>query len=158
MLKTIFPVLCLAAFIGLTAVIGSGQAKRTSVAAAEVTGTFRYSFPAKFKGSSSDIKILALGGGKIRVAFDLVYPHFDSQGELTANLGTADGIAAISGDTAVYESSESGPCRITIRFIKPGTIRVDQDVTDADCGFGYNVTASGTYRKVSSKKPKFVKQ
>lgn len=134
----------------------NAQTGRKSVPAAEVNGTFRYTFTAKkFKGSSSDIKIWALGGGKLKVGFDLIYPHLDGKGNLTANTGEGGGEASISGDTAVFESKEFGTCKITIKFVRPGTINVGQEGTDADCGFGHNVTADGTYKKVSSKSPKF---
>ena len=128
---------------------------RDSVSATEVNGTFRMNFKGKFSDQSNEIKILALGGGKIRVAMDLLYPYTLSDGERTAHLGNLEGEASISADTAVYKSAEFGPCLITIKFVKPGTINVIQNSVDGDCGFGHNVTASGTYRKVSGKKPKF---
>jgi hypothetical protein len=156
MTKSNFLILAILALIAFGSVAAIAQTGRKSVPAAEVNGTFRYTFTAKkFKGSSSDIKIWALGGGKLKVGFDLIYPHLDGQGNLTANTGTGEGQATITGDTAVYESAEYGQCKITIKFVTPGTIKVDQDGTDANCGFGFNVTASGTYKKVSSKKPKF---
>ena len=133
------------------------QKPRASVSAAEVTGTFKQRFGGKFKGSSSDIKILSIGKGKLRVAFDLIYPFVDGTGELSANVGEADGEATIEGDTAVFKSSEygEGGCRIEIKFVKPGIIRVNQVGDSIGCGFGFNVSADGTYRKTSSKKPKF---
>ena len=112
-------------------------------------------FKGKFKDNSNDIKILALGGGRIRVAMDLLYPYTLSGGERSANLGDLDGEAMIAGDTAVFQSNEFGECRITIRFVKPGTIKVTQNAPVGNCGFGHNVSAEGTYRKVSSKKPTF---
>ena len=132
-----------------------GQTTRKSVSAAEVTGTFRHNFTGKFRGSSSEVKIVSIGKGKLKVAFDLVYPYEIGDGELSANTGTAEGEAAIEGDTAVYSSTEFGPCRITIKFVKLGQIKVTQEGADADCGFGHNVMADGAYRKVSSAKPKF---
>ena len=149
--------LMFAAFVltGSATLTVDAQTGRKSVSGKEVTGTFRYTFAGKFRGSSSDIKILALGHGKVRLGFELVYPHLDGHGDLTANMGYGGGDIPISGDTAVYNSDEFGPCTITIRFVKPGTIKVTQEGSDADCGFGHNVMAGGTYRKVSSKKPKF---
>ncbi|MFT3744132.1 MAG: hypothetical protein QM785_07545 [Pyrinomonadaceae bacterium] len=128
---------------------------RASVPASEVNGTFRMNFTGKFKGNSNDIKILALGGGKVRVAMELVYPYKMQNGDLMANMGELDGEAAITGDTATYFSTEFGKCTITIKFVTPGTIKVEQDGTDSDCGFGHNVMATGTYKKVTSKKPTF---
>lgn len=131
------------------------QASRASVPASEVNGTFRYNFTGKYKGSSSEIKILALGKGRLKVAFDLVYPYTDGTGELSANIGQATGIATISADTAVYKSSEYGECTITIKFVKPGTISVDQEGDWSSCGFGHNVSAAGKYTRVSKLNPMF---
>jgi hypothetical protein len=130
------------------------QISRASVPASEVNGTFRYNFTGKYRGSSSEIKILALGKGKLKVAFDLVYPYTTGTGELMANIGQAAGIATITGDTAVYKSNEFGECTITIKFVKPGTISVDQEGASS-CGFGHNVMAAGKYTRVSKLKPTF---
>ena len=142
---------CLMAFSSFTA----AQRSRASVPASEVNGTFRHSFAGKFKGSSSEIKILALGGGKLHIAMELIYPYTMANGELMANTGELDGQAKIEGDTAIYTSAEFGKCTITIKFVAPGTIKVSQEGTDSGCGFGFNVSSDGTYKKVSSKKPKF---
>lgn len=131
------------------------QASRARVSAAEVNGTFRMNFRGKYKDMSNEIKVLALGGGKIRIALDLIYPYTLSNGEITGNRGSLDGEASIEGDTAIYRSEEFGECEITIKFVRPGTLTITQNGSDADCGFGRNVTSEGSYRKVSSKKPKF---
>lgn len=89
------------------------QSSRASVPASEVNGTFQHNFTGRFKGTSSEIRIWALGKGKLRVAFDLIYPYVDGTGELSANLGEANGIATIDGDTAVYRNNEFGDCVIT---------------------------------------------
>lgn len=128
---------------------------RNAVGAAEVNGTFRQYFSGKFKGSRNEIKILALGKGRLRVSFDLLYPYLLSTGERSANVGSAEGEATIEGDTAIYTSEENGQCKITIKFVKAGTIEVTQNGTDAECGFGFNVNAGGTYKKSSGAKPKF---
>lgn len=128
---------------------------RKSVSAAEVNGTFRSSFSGKYKGSSDEIKILAIGKGKLKVAFELIYPYVTGSGDMMANIGTAEGEATIEGDTAIYSSEEFGNCKITIKFLKPGIIKVSQSGADSECGFGHNVTADGTYKKVSGTKPKF---
>ena len=154
MRKRIFFVLF--AFVALMSFSLSADAQsRKSVSASEVNGTFRMNFKGRFRDQANEIKILALGGGKIRVAMDLLYPYTLSDGARTAHLGALDGEAAISGDVATYESNEFGNCKITIKFVKAGTIKVTQDGSDAECGFGHNVTANGTYRKVSGKKPEF---
>ena len=131
------------------------SAQRKSVSGTEVTGIYRLNFTGKFKGSSSEIQILALGNNKLKVGFDLIYPFVDGAGEFSANLGKAVVEAGINGDLADYSTSDDGKCEIRIKFVKPGVIEVTQEQDGAGCGFGYNVTAAGTYKKVSSKKPKF---
>jgi hypothetical protein len=128
---------------------------RKSVGETEVNGTFRYYFNGKFKGSYNEIRILALGKGRLRISFDLLYPYVTGSGELSANMGSAEGTAEIVGDTAVYTSEEFDNCSITIKFVRPGTIKVSQEGNDSDCGFGHNVNADGVYRKASNSKPKF---
>ena len=150
-------VLCIAAVAVSMALSGSesfAQRSRASVPASEVNGTFYYNFTGKFKGTSSQIKILALGKGRLKVAFDLTYPFTDGTGELSANVGQAMGFADIKGDTAVYRSNEYGECTITIKFVKPGTINVEQE-GGSTCGFGHNVTATGKYVRVSRARPTF---
>jgi len=147
--------LIFASLIFLISVFETNAQNRKSVGAAEVSGTFRSHFGGKFKGSYNEVRILALGKGKLRVAFELVYPYIDGTGGMMANVGTADGTATIEGDTAVFSPEESEQCRIIIKFVKRGAIAITQNGTDSECGFGLNVTADGTYKKTSSAKPKF---
>jgi len=131
------------------------QSSRKNVSGAEVTGTFDHAFTGKFKGSASEIRILALGKGKLKMAFDLIYPFVDGVGQLEANSGEVDGVATIEADTAMFVSGDNGECRIRIKFVKPGLINVKQLGDSSGCGFGLNVSADGTYKKVSGTKPKF---
>jgi hypothetical protein len=155
MSKKLFLSLLLIFWAAISATQSNAQTSRKVVGGAEVTGTFRSYYSGKYKSSYSEIKILALGKGKIKVSFELTYPFVDGTGAMSANLGSGEGEAEISGDTAVYKNSESGQCTITIKFVKPGQIKVTQSGSDAECGFGFNVTADGTYKKVSGAKPKF---
>lgn len=142
--------------ITFTCLLATGaDAQRKSVSGAEVTGTFNKYFTGKFKGSSSEIKIRALGRGKLRIAFDLIYPYIDGTGELSANIGQIRGEAGIAGDTATFSIDEYGPCTITIKFERPGSIKVTQEGDSSGFGFGHNVTADGTYKKTSSARPRF---
>ena len=68
-----------------------------------------------------------------------------------ANEGQGSGTARIEGDTAVFKpDGAEDECKITLKFAS-GKLVVTQT---GICGFGFNVTAEGTYKKVSSKKPK----
>ena len=153
LLKAAFFILMLT---GVFAVGAAAQTSRQAVGAAEVNGTFEDVLRGvKNEKFSNELKILALGKGKIKIAFDLTYPFVDGTGEASANVGTLEGTADINGDTAVYTSDEFGQCKITIKFVKPGTVKVTQEGADYECGFGNNVTADGTYKKTSAKKPTF---
>ena len=143
-----------AVLVSLFAVNSDAQTTRKAVGAAEASGTFRDYFAGKFKGSYNEIKILALGKNKLRVAFNLTYPYVDGTGAMTANMGTAEGEATIEGDTATFSPAETTGCVITIKFVKPGSIKVSQNGA-SECGFGFNVSASGNYKKTSAAKPKF---
>lgn len=156
MRKPIFCLIFIFAVMMSVSTFTVAQTSRKSVSGAEVTGTFKMPFiGAKYKGMTNDLYIHALGKGKLKIMFDLLYPYTMSNGEVSVNMGSLMGEASIVGDTAVYEIDEFGPCKITIKFVRPGLLKVTQNGTDADCGFGHNVFAQGTYRKVSSKKPTF---
>ena len=158
MLKTFVLTMGFLVVTALSANSSYGQTGRKSVPAAEVNGTFRSNYTGKFRGNYNEIKILALGGGRLRISMDLTYPY-ELDGEITSNVGGLDGEAVIKGDTAVYSSKdEFGRCEITIRFVKPGLINVKDNPDAMGCGFGNHVYAGGTYHKVSSKKPTFESQ
>jgi hypothetical protein len=131
--------LCLAAASIVTARTDSGK----SVTAAQVNGTW--------KTNSGEFKIWALGQQRLQIEFSGTYEYKTPQGP-SANEGEGNGIATIEGDTAIFkpEGAEE-ECRITLKFTG-GKLLVTQT---GICGFGHNVSAAGTYRKVSAKKPKF---
>jgi len=124
---------------------------RKAVSGAEVTGTFR-------DASGSEFSVLALGKGKLRVGFSGVYNYKMRNGEQMANLGEARGEAEIAGDTATFEPEDTEECTISLKFLRGGKVKVTQKGSDADCGFGHNVTADGMYKKISGAKPKFSAQ
>jgi hypothetical protein len=70
------------------------------------------------------------------------------------NIGYASGEATIDGNVATFKPSDTERCEITLIFL-PKKLKVMQDGSDADCGFGHNVNATGTYRKIKSGKPRF---
>jgi hypothetical protein len=133
-------------------------AQRKAVSGKEVTGTFRMPIGGEFKPNFNEIKLLALGDNKVKVSFYLISPRRIGPGkdDITANLGQAIGEAEINGDTAVYLANKyGGKCEITIKFVKSGQIKITQNEEERGCGFGLNVRATGTYKKVSSKTPTF---
>ena len=121
----------------------AGASAQTIVTAAQVNGTWN--------SKHGTFKVWALGNQKLKVEFSGYYPYQSPQGP-TANVGYGSGIAMIEGDTAVFKpEGAEDECKITMKFTR-GKLVVTQE---GICGFGHNVTAAGTYRKTSSRKPKF---
>lgn len=122
---------------------GGNAASQTIVTAAQVNGTWRT--------SSGEFKVWALGNQRLQVEFSGTY-EYESQAGPMANVGTGSGIAHIEGDTAIFKpDGVEEDCAITMKFTR-GKLVVTQD---GICGFGLNVTAAGTYKRVSTRKPKF---
>jgi hypothetical protein len=94
----------------------------------------------------------ALGHGKLKVQLALIYEFKSGEGPM-ANLGDASGEATIENDIAVFVPEGFGDCKITMTFLPNGKLKVEQQ--GEECGFGHNVRAEGTFRKISSHKPKF---
>ena len=124
----------------------NATAGERSVTDAEATGTYRDA------EGNSEIRILALGHGKLKVQLALVYEYRSGGGPM-ANLGDASGEATIENDIAVFVPEEAGDCKITMTFLPNGKLKVEQQ--GEECGFGHNVRADGTFRKISNRKPKF---
>ena len=146
MRKFIYAFLLGGAALALFAAIYTTQARaamQTIVTAAQVNGTWDSKY--------GTFKVWALGNQKLKVEFDGVYEYTSSAGPM-ANTGEGSGIALIEGNTAIFRpDGAEEECKITMKFTR-GKLIVTQQ---SNCGFGLNVTADGTYRKTSSRKPKF---
>ena len=117
-------------------------AQKQVVTAAQVNGVYRF--------NRSEFRILALGHNKLRVQFDGVYTTISK----SVNVGYAAGEAIIDGNIASFKPPDTDRCEITLVFLR-GKLKVEQSGSDFECGFGHNVNATGTYRKIRSGKPKF---
>ena len=121
----------------------ANSSRQNIVTASQVNGTWRY--------RNNTFKVWALGNQKLKIEFAGSYEYKTAEG-MMANSGSGDGIAQIEGTTAIFKPGDSDDeCKITMKFTQ-GKLVVDQE---GGCGFGHNVTANGTYRKISSRKPKF---
>ena len=121
------------------------------VMAAQVNGTWQYRFG---KSRSGTIRILALGKQRLKVEFIglYTYPLADGTKNTNTNMGEGQSIAIIEGTQATFKPDEAEEeCLITMNFIR-GVLEVEQK---GSCGFGLNVTLAGTYRRVSSRRPRF---
>jgi len=122
--------------------IPTAAQKTKVVTAAQTNGVYRY--------YQSEFRVLALGHKKLKVQFDGIYMTLAK----SPNMGYAMAEATIEGNVATFIPPDTERCKITMTFL-PGKLVVKQDGSDADCGFGHNVNATGTYRKIRSGKPKF---
>jgi len=113
------------------------------VTPAQVNGLYRY--------GRNDFRILALGHHKLKVQFN---GEWMTRGGYP-NIGEAIGDADIEGNVATFIPGDTTRCKITMTFLT-NRMKVEQEGIDADCGFGHNVMATGTYRRVKRGKPKFI--
>ena len=132
--------------------------ERLVVTAKEVNGTWEHSYANKVKGKhryglDQMWNIWALGHQKLQVEFYGTYIYPDPGGDPTANIGFTEGIANIEGNVAILKPDDSDPeCRFVLTF-KKRVLMVEQE---GCLGlFGSHVGATGTYKKTSSKRPKF---
>ncbi len=133
-------VLLVIAFFLISALTVSAQSDVTSK---QVNGTWRY--------RQNEFKIWALGDQKLQIEFSGVFEYKNAYGP-TANTGEGSGIARIEGNTASFKpDGAEEECKITLKFTGGKLVVAQVGI----CGFGFNVTAEGTYTKVSSRKPKF---
>jgi hypothetical protein len=121
----------------------SPQSAGRPVTAEQVNGVYR--------NGGNEFRILALGHQKLKVQFNgqwmtrWRYP----------NIGEALGEATIEGNVATFIPGNAPKCKITLTFLS-NRVEVSQEGTDADCGFGRNVMATGTYRRIRGGKPRFI--
>jgi hypothetical protein len=136
----------IAAFLLLSLVVcGSAYAQGKIVTAAQANGTYR--------SGSNEIRILALGHNKLRIQMDLAWEHKTSEGPM-ANVGESHGEATIENNVATFRPEGTEDCAITIKFLPGNKIKVSED-NMLNCGWGFNVSADGTYRRIRRGKPKF---
>lgn len=117
----------------------------TAVAKLKVTGHYA----ARSKSAPNSMEVQELPSGKIKFhILALWVSHYNRE---NVHNGELQGTVDLVGDTATYAEDR---CKITIRFTRTAAI-VKQSDDLGDCDFGANVTATGTYRKLNSRKPKF---
>jgi len=125
------------------------QSSQTVLHYKDVVGTYK-------DESGSVFTIDRAAGGMLRVGFHGVYPYRTANGEMSANTGEAEGTTKLVGNAATFKPADTEQCRITLVF-KAHKLIVTQEGTDAECGFGHNVNASGTYRLRSTRVQRFNK-
>lgn len=110
-----------------------------------VTGHYRLRNPE----TPNSLEVLQLSEGKIQ--FHLLALWVSPNNRENVHNGELEGIIEMKGNTATYETEG---CKVTMRFFSTTAV-ITQDSKVGDCDFGVNVTASGIYRKLNSRPPKF---
>ena len=119
------------------------SAQNHAVTPAEINGVYKY--------DRNDFRVLALGHNKLKVQFN---GEWMTRGGYP-NIGEAIGEATIIGNVATFIPGDTTKCKITMTFLRNKMI-VEQEGMDAECGFGHNVMASGTYRRVRAGRPRWI--
>jgi hypothetical protein len=95
------------------------------------------------------LDVQQLTHGKIK--FDLVALWVSHYNPENVHNGEIQAIVSLENGVAIYQD---GDCKLRMEFL-PTRARIEQTGEGADCGFGANVTAAGSYRKIDNKRPKF---
>jgi len=117
----------------------------TNAKPSSVTGHYRLRQD-EFRNS---LDVQQLTGGKIK--FQLVALWVSYNNPENIHNGELRGTVTLDKGVAIYES---GTCKITMKFTQ-NKVAVTESDDNGDCGFGANVTAAGSYRKINSRTPTF---
>ena len=123
----------------------TGKARKSRPAAINVTG----SYVLRNSTTENALDVQKLAGGKIKIYLYASWIGNAATGNV--NVGEVKETLPLVNNRAEYKSGE---CTISIRFTGNRAI-VTQTGSSIPCGFGLNVSATGTYAKRSSRTPKF---
>jgi hypothetical protein len=140
-MKRLIPI---ASLVLLASSIAFAQTAGRVVTAAHINGVY--------KSGRNEFRVLALGRNKLKVQFN---GEWMTRGGYP-NIGEAIGEATIVGNVATFIPGDTTQCKITMTFLPNNKLLVEQEGLDAECGFGHNVFARGTYRRVKAGKPKWI--
>lgn len=115
-----------------------------------ITGTYKYIM--------NTLEVRELPDHKVLLDFAGYYPDVPSSqrrryGADTYNVGSFRETVPLKNSEATLTLKFTNyPCSIQIKFLL-NKLRITQEGTSNDCGFGFNVEAGGLYRKVSNRAP-----
>lgn len=89
-------------------------------------------------GGGSQMIVVAGKGGKL--GFSL-----NATRQVDTNQGFIAGVIPASLPYTWTRTAASGNCRIRFEAVGKGLLKLTQDTSFGNCGFGYGVTADGTY-------------
>lgn len=139
-----------AGLLALLAVVGAPAAAQQADVAARFNGTWEWRVGNMDPyGASGQFRIWALDDRRLQVEFDGLFATKTGIGR-TANTGSAIGVALVQQGEARFKS-EGSDCWFVLRLHGDRMVVNQSGYT---C-FGSNVTAEGTYHRVSTDRPAF---
>lgn len=98
----------------------------------------------------NSLEVESLPGGKIK--FHILALWVSPYNPENVHNGEVTGVVSFKNNVAVYTEQN---CKLTFRFTATSAVVTQADEV-GDCDFGANVSASGTYRKLNSRRPVIV--
>jgi uncharacterized protein len=98
-------------------------------------------FTGTYKAANGDVLVQQTPDGRIKFSISATY---------RMNVGEVSGEIPLNGNAANFSDKEND-CGLSFKFA-PGKLVVTRD---GGCGMGLNVTAPGSYKRVSAAPPKF---
>jgi len=124
----------------------NGIAEAVAPASARIVpGTYRQidTVTKQVLAVGSQVVIIAGKGGRLGFSVNAVR-------QADMNQGFVVGLLPAGPPLTWSRAAASGNCRLTFEPL-PKALKVTQDAAFGDCGFGYGVTATGTYALVAEK-------
>jgi uncharacterized protein len=112
-----------------------------AISSPDKSGDFTGTYKMEDKGAAGLVLVQQAANGQIKFNLNATY---------RTNVGEVSGEVPLNGNAASYADKDND-CALSFKFA-PGKLVVTQD---GSCGMGLNVTASGTYKRVSAAPPKF---
>ncbi len=100
------------------------------------------------RGAWQTIVVMPASSGKIEFCFSGLWWGGGAKGP--SGTGNLRATVPLHENRAEYSSNEFGSCRISLEF-SADELEATQTGSGSDCGFGHNVTASGTFERISAK-------
>ena len=124
-------------------------APSSTVAAESLSGLWRI----RGQKPYSELRTIDHGGGDVEFQFDLW------GGPPAYNSGGLEGHLSIKEGKATFETTEfEGVCRIEFTFAPKQVVVRQAAGSWAECGFGHNIFADGTFVRISKKVPTFIRR
>jgi hypothetical protein len=109
-----------------------------------VPGTYRQIDTVTKKRMEVGNQIVVIAGKAGRLGFSI-----NAIRQTDSNQGFIAGVVETALPATWIRTSSSGNCKLTFEHLSPRGLKVTQDAAFGDCGFGYGVSATGSYELVA---------